>query len=133
MLINIKKLREDNKYFQLLLYLFVKKITEQDIFAYACQPKIGYLPFKYGMFFFGGIKSFISYINRKYDRVNLTEIEESMKDPTIIHNFYTPKHWKKRTKNPYEKGPFCDKYLNDFYDYAKKTKYYQSIYNIYIK
>ena len=134
MLINIKKLREDNKDFELLHYLFLKKITEQDIIAYVCPPKIGHLPFKYGIFFFGGIKTFTSYINKNMmHKVNFTEIEEAMKDPTIVHIFCTPKHWEKGTKILNEKGSFCDKYQRIFYKYAKKTKYYQIIYNKYMK
>jgi hypothetical protein len=46
---------------------------------------------------------------------------EALNDPTIIHVFCGPKHWIKRTKTPYEKGPDCDKYQTIFYNYAKKT------------
>lgn len=134
MLINIKKLREDNKDFELLYYLFLNKYTEQMVISYVCSPKIGYLPFKYGIFFFGSFKTYASYIKNKFIKtVNLTELAEAMKDPTIIHIFCSPKHWKKGAKTSYEKGPFCDKYQNIFYNYAKKTNYYQSIYNKYMK
>lgn len=51
MLFNIKKLREDNKDFELIHYLFVKRFTEQILMGYVCLPKIGYLPFKYGIFY----------------------------------------------------------------------------------
>lgn len=50
-LFNIKKFREDNKDFELLHYLFVKNFTEQVLMEYFCLPKIGYLPFKYGILF----------------------------------------------------------------------------------
>jgi hypothetical protein len=88
-----------------------------------CLPKVRYLPFKYGIFCFGGgIKAYTSYIKKNMIiRVNLTEMAEALNDPTIIHVFCGPKHWIKRTKTPYEKGPDCDKYQTIFYNYAKKT------------
>lgn len=135
MLFNIKKIREDNKDFELLHYLFLKKYTEQKTIGYVCPPKVGYLPFKYGIYCFGGgIKAYTSYIKENMIiRVNLTEVEEALKDPTIIHVFCGPKHWIKGTKQPYEKGPDCDKYQKIFYNYAKKTKYYRNIYIKYMK
>jgi lipopolysaccharide biosynthesis glycosyltransferase len=66
MLINIKKLRKDNKDFELLHYLFLNKFIEQTLITYVCVPKIGYLPFKYGIFFFGGgIKAYESFVKEK--------------------------------------------------------------------
>jgi lipopolysaccharide biosynthesis glycosyltransferase len=135
MLFNIKKLREDNKDFELLHYLFLKKYTEQETICYVFQSNIGYLPFKYGIFGFGGgIKTYTSQVIKEMIiRVNLTEIEEALKDPTIIHVFCGPKHWIKGTKEPYGKGHDCDKYQNIFYNFAKKTKYYRNIYKKYMK
>jgi lipopolysaccharide biosynthesis glycosyltransferase len=134
-LFNIKKFREDNKDFKLLYYLFIKKFTEQILMEYICIPKIGYLPFKYGILFIGDINFYIShYQSRMVQKVNLTEFEEAMKDPTIVHDiFCSPKHWKKRTKARYLKNFVCYKYQGIFYHYAKKTKYYQVIYNKYMK
>ena len=135
MLFNIKKIREDNKDFELLHYLFLKKFTEQILMGYVCLPKIGYLPFKYGIFFIGDIKTFVSHVeNNMIQRVNLTEVAEAMKDPTIVHEvFCYPKHWNKGTKTAFEKSSWCDKYQKIFYHYAKKTKYYQEIFNKYMK
>jgi hypothetical protein len=65
--------------------------------------------------------------------VNLTEIEEALKDPTIMHVFCGPKHWIKGTREPYGNGHDCDKYQNIFYNYANKTKYYRKIYKKYMK
>jgi hypothetical protein len=95
MLFNIKKVREDNKDFELLHYLFFKKDTEQKIIGYVCLPKVRYLPFKYGIYCFGGgIKDYTSYIKTNMIiKVNLTEIAEALKDTTIIHVFCGPKHW----------------------------------------
>lgn len=136
-LFNIKKFREDNKDFELLHYLFVKKFTEQILMNYLCIPKIGYLPFKYGILFIGDIKDYIShYQNNMIQKVNLTEVAEAMKDPTIVHDiFCSPKHWKKRTKIKahFLGSSSCSKYQGIFYHYANKTKYYQEIYNKYMK
>jgi lipopolysaccharide biosynthesis glycosyltransferase len=135
MIFNIKKLREDNMDFELLHYLFLKKYTEQILIGYVCLPKIGYLPFKYGIFFMGGgIKAYISHVqNKMIQKVNLTEVEEALKDPTIAHVFCRPKHWKKKTKAHYGKDSLCNKFQQIFYNYVKKTKYYKRIYNIYMK
>jgi lipopolysaccharide biosynthesis glycosyltransferase len=135
MIFNIKKLREDNMDFKLLHYLFLKKYTEQILIGYVCLPKIGYLPFKYGIFFIGGgIQAYISHVqNKMIQKVNLTEVEEALKDPTIAHVFCHPKHWEKKTKTLYGKEPMCNKYQKIFYNYAKKTKYYKRIYNKYMK
>jgi len=133
MLINIKKLREDNKDFEILHNLFLKKYIEQTLISYVCLPKIGYLPFKYGLFFMGGIKPY-EYFMKKYmvKRINLTEVSEAIKDPTIIHIFCSPKHWKKGAKCQNSKS-YCDKFQKIFYDYSRKTKYYTEIYNKYMK
>lgn len=135
MLINIKKLREDNKDFELIDYLFKKKFTEQILIGYVCIPKIGYLPFKYGIFFIGDIKTYKSHVeDNMIQRVNLTEVSEAMKDPTIVHEvFCSPKHWYKNTKTYFEKSNWCKRYQEYFYYYAKKTKYYKKIYHKYIK
>lgn len=136
MIFNIKKLREDNKDFELLHYLFLKKYTEQMIIGYVCLPDIGYLPFKYGIFIMGGgIKGYIYRIqnNLIQKKINLTEVEEALKDPAIAHVFCRPKHWKKGAKDIFGKIPLCKKYQKIFYYYAKKTKYYKRIYNKYIK
>ena len=134
MLLNIKKIREDNKDFELLHYLFVKKFTEQILMGYVCLPKIGYLPFKYGIFFVGDIKTYISHVeDNMIQRVNLTEVSEAMKDPSIVHElFCCPKYWYKKTKTCFEKSHWCKTYQNIFYYYANKTRYYKQIYYKYI-
>lgn len=134
-LFNIKKIREDNKDFEMIHYLFVKKFTEQILMGYVCLPKIGYLPFKYGIFFIGRLKTYVRHVeDNMIKRVNLTEVSEAMKDPSIVHEvFCCPKHWKKRTKTCFEKSNWCKIYQNIFYSYANKTKYYKQIYNKYMK
>jgi len=135
MLFNIKKLREDKKDLELLNYLFIKKFTEQILMGYVCLPKIGYLPFKYGIFFIGDIKTYVSHVeNNMIQKVNLTQVSEAMKDPSIVHElFCCPKHWYKNTKTCFEKSFYCQKYQKIFYYYANKTKYYNEIYTKYMK
>ena len=135
MLFNIEKLRKDNKDFELLYYLFKKKFTEQILIGYVCIPKIGYLPFKYGIFFIGRINTYIKHVeNNMIKKVNLTEVSEAMKDPSIVHEvFCRPKHWIKGAKTQFEKSLWCKRYQNIFYFYAKKTNYYRKIYNKYMK
>ena len=134
-LFNIKKIREDNKDFEMIHYLFVKRFTEQILMGYVCLPKIGYLPFKYGIFFIGKLKTYVSHVeNHMIKKVNLTEVSEAMKDPSVVHEvFCCPKHWKKRTKTCFEKSNWCKVYQKIFYNYANKTKYYKQIYNKYMK
>lgn len=57
-------------------------------------------------FFIRYIKTYVSHVeDNMIHRVNLTEVSEDMKDPTIVHEvFCCPKHWKKRTKTCFEKS-----------------------------
>ena len=138
MLINIEKIRKDNKDFECLYFLFKKKFNEQKIINYICLPKIGYLPFKYGIFAYIHTKNnnYKNFLEMKLDKkVNITEVIEAIKNPSIIHAVNCrPKHWFKRNKtldnSTYEA---CAKYHKLFYYYAKKTNYYQIIINKFIK
>ena len=86
MLINIKKIREVNIDFEIIYYLFTKKTNEQMSVNLVCLDKIGYLPFRYGIFFIGDIKTFVKQVGDKMmERGNLTEVEEAMEDPSIVH------------------------------------------------
>ena len=133
MLINIKKIREDNKDYEIINYLLQKKVTEQISINVVCFNKFSYLPFKYGIFYIVDIKTFVAGIESKMvQKVNLTEVEEAMKDPSIVHGlFCVPKYWEKEIKQGNK--DLCRKYQEIFYFYAKKTNYYQHIYNKYMK
>ena len=134
MLINIKKIREVNIDYKIIYYLFTKKTTEQMSVNLVCLEKIGYLPFRYGIFFIGDIKTFVKQIEDKMmERVNLTEVKEAIEDPSIVHElFCIPKHWEKETKAFSGKNDWCKNYQNIFYFYANKTNYYRKIYNKYM-
>ena len=138
MLINVEKMREDNKDFEILYYLYKKNFTEQLVLNYVCYPKIGYLPFKYGMFANNHNKNYnySGYLNLKLNKkVNITEVEEADKDPSIVHVLCcTPKHWYIRNKaNDKSYYETCIKFQRLFYFYAKKTKYYKIIYSKFMK
>lgn len=138
MLINIEKMRKDNKDFEILYYLYNKNFTEQLVLNYVCYPKIGYLPFKYGIF--AGIhkknNQYLGYRKMKLNKkVNITEVIEAIKDPSIVHVLACiPKYWYRRNrtkdKNSYE---ICIKFQHFFYFYAKQTNYYKIIYNKFMK
>ena len=137
-LINIEKIRKDNKDFKMFNYLFRKKFTEQFVINNVCFPKIGYLPFKYGIFanIYKKNTTYQTYLEMILDKkLNITEIIEAIKDPSIVHIVKcNPKYWYKRNKTldstTYE---YCAKYQKFFYYYAKKTKYYKIIYNKFMK
>ena len=135
MLINIKKIREVNIDYEIINYLFTKKTTEQMSVNLVCLDKIGYLPFRYGIFFICDIKTFVKQVEDKMmERVNLTEVKEAMEDPCIVHMlFCIPKYWEKKTKAYSGKSDWCKNYQNIFYFYAKKTNYYRKIYNKYME
>lgn len=137
-LINIEKIRKDNKDFELLYYLFKKKFNEQLVINYVCLPKIGYLPFKYGIFakIHKKNNTYQDYLNMKLDKkVNITEVIEAIKDPSIVHAVNCkPKHWHKINKTiDIETYEACVKIQKLFYYYAKRTNYYQIIYNKFMK
>ena len=139
LLMNIEKIRKDNKDFKMLIYLFKKNITEQFLINNGCFPKIGYLPFKYGIFANTHKKhnTYQNYFEMKLDKkLNITEVIEAIKDPSIVHIVNcNPKYWNKRNKtlDKTTKHEYCAKYQKFFYYYAKKTNYYKIIFNKYMK
>lgn len=135
MLINVEKIRKDNKDFEIFYYLYKKNFTEQLALNYVCYPKIGYLPFKYG--WSPKINyNYSNYLKMKLNKkVNITEVKEAIKDPSIVHILCcSPKYWYRRNKTK-EKGSYeiCSKFQRLFYYYAKQTKYYKIIYNKFMK
>lgn len=129
-LFNIEKIREDNKDFEILYFLFKNNFTEQDALNYAVPPQMGYLPFKYGIWFMGNVTEFKNWMEYSiYESINITEVQEALSDPTILHILYcNKKHWYKQINNT-----DCIKFNNLFYKYSRKTAYYQEIYDKYMK
>ena len=129
-LFNVEKIREENKDFEILYFLFKNKFTEQEALNYAAPPQIGYLPFKYGIWFMGNITLFKKYMEYSVtESINITELKEALIEPTIVHVLLCyRKHWYRQKNNTN-----CIKYNKLFYNYANKTDYYQQIYNLYMK
>ena len=137
-LINIKKIREDNKDFELIDFTFknTKKLffPEQDGMNYIFYKKIGLLPLKYGIYLYGNITEFHKEYGYKLKvKLNLTELEEAINDPSIVHLCCcNPKVWYKKSKHENHFNHICKEYQEKFYFYANKTKYYNDIYNKYM-
>ena len=130
-LFNIEKIREDNKDFEIFYFLFKNNFTEQDALNYVVPPQIGYLPFKFGIWFMeNNISKFTKWMEYSiYERINVTEFKEALNNPTIVHILgCIRKHWYKQYNNS-----FCIKYNKLFYDFAKKTDFYHEILKKYMQ
>lgn len=128
-LFNIEKIRQENKDFEILYFLFKNGFTEQDAINYVILQQIGYLPFKYGIWFMGNTTTFKKWMDYSiYEKINETEVQMALNDPSIVHILRCGrKHWYKQKNKK-----LCKKYNKLFYSYAKKTDYYEKIYNKYI-
>ena len=132
-LFNIKKICKDRKDVD-LLQLTIKnnsklRFPEQDAINYIFYPKVGFLPLKYGIYMIGNHPTFKSIARYTRSYLNLTEGYEAVDDPSIIHfSCCWPKIWENGTKNLFRDKDICLRYQKEFYDYAKKTKYYSVIY-----
>ena len=139
LLINIEKLINDNKHKVLLKFTYENckglDFLEQDSINYILSNKIGLLPLKYGIYLYGNITNFkIKYLKNIRVKLNLTEIENAIKDPSLVHLCCcNPKVWNKDTVHNEGVNNICKKYQIEFYYYANKTKYFQKIYNKYMK
>jgi lipopolysaccharide biosynthesis glycosyltransferase len=138
-LINIKKIREDNKDFELIDFTFknTKKLffPEQDGMNYIFYKKIGLLPLKYGIYLYGNITQFKkNYLRKVKSKIDINEVEKAIEDPTIVHLCCcNPKVWYKRTRHERYYNHICKRFQKEFYFYANKTKYYERIYKKYMK
>ena len=139
LLFNIDKLRKDNMDLKLLLYHSenYKKTHyfEQDTLNYFLNGKIGTLPLKYGVYLFGNVQEYKSqYLFKMRVNISLTELEEAVENPSIVHLCCcNPKVWHKNTRQEKGFNHICEKYQKKFYFYANKTRYYDEIYNTYMK
>ena len=137
-LLNLKKIRKDNKtplFLKMAKSKVILKHNDNTILNYVLYPKIGKLPTKFGIWNFGNKKDIEKYSNRLRIKINITEYEEALKDPGIIHNVLCwPKIWsikstynrKATTCNIREKCK-CTKYHNLWHFYARRTDYYREI------
>ena len=139
LLINIDKIRKDNKDFELIK--FTKKnskklfFPEQDGINYIFHEKIGLLPLKYGIYLYGNITEYLKGYSYKLKiKLDLKELERAIEDPSIVHLCCcNPKVWYKATKHENHFHHICKRFQKEFYFYANKTKFYDVIYNKYMK
>ena len=139
LLINIDKIRKDNKDFELIK--FTKKnskklfFPEQDGINYIFNEKIGLLPLKYGIYLYGNITEYQKEYSYKLNiKLDLKELEKAIEDPSIVHLCCcNPKVWYKATKHENHFHHICKRFQKEFYFYANKTKFYDVIYNKYMK
>ena len=77
----------------------------------------------------GNYRSFESLAHLTRSNLNLTEGYEAIDDPSIVYFLGCwPKILENGTKNIFLDKDICLRYQKEFYDYAKKTKYYSAIY-----
>ena len=136
-LFNLKKLRKDNKAFEFLnlTNIYKEKILDQNAKNYLLHPKIGRLPSKYAMFNFGDNSDIDAYINTLRTKIPKEEVEEALKNPTVIHTVICyRKIWD--IHSTYQKGITtcaqrgdcsCKKYYDLWHSFANQTGYYEEI------
>ena len=137
-LLNLEKIRNDNKtidLFNLLKGSIRLRNIEQNIFNYIFYPKIGILPSEMAIWNFYDESDIRQYIKFLRTKLNVEEMVESLKNPTIIHSILCwPKIWS--IKTTYTKtftycsqrgNCSCEKYHNLWHAYANKTDYYEEI------
>ena len=138
-LLNLEKLRKDNKHYELLYFaLNHKNLKHQDqtVINYILYPNIGVLPSKYGTFNFPSLFD-VKYLYLKKIRqsINLTELIDAQKDPSIMHFVLCyPKVWFENsiyngvsTRNGTLYKSRCEKFHNIWIKYARNTPFYKEI------
>ena len=99
-LINLEKIRRDKKYYDLINITtrYRLKNDDQTAINYVLYPDIGILPTKYNIFNFYDVLDMKIYSKKLRTKINIKELEEVIKNPTIIHHVICgPKIWKKST------------------------------------
>ena len=137
-MLNLKKLREDNKIIEIMNLTnsnIELKNVDQTVVNYLFHPKIGRLSSKYGIFNYEDKSDLLFYINRLRTKITLEEMEEAVKNPTIIH--YTicwPKVWNANagfqawsSACAQRNNCSCKKDHNLWHSFAKQTDYYDEI------
>ena len=99
LLLNLELIRKDKKYVEMLYMLKNNKNlrnNDQTIINYVFYPNIGILPPKFGIFNFDSIFDIkYLYLKNIRQKVDLTELIESIKHPKIMHFVLcNPKVWK---------------------------------------
>ena len=142
-LINLEKIRNDKKYYDLINVTKNEYLKNHDQTAlnYVLYPKIGIIPNKYIFFNFNDKLDIEFYAKLLRQKVDVQELVKLYKDPTIVHYcLCDPKIWFPRTEYCKEftqcakrNNCKCIKDLQFWYSYANKTDYYEEIVNYYNK
>ena len=136
-LLNLKLIRNEHKFYELINFKNNNKFrnNDQTIINYAFYPKIGILPSKYCIFNFLDRLDIEKYMSFLRMNVSITEIEESLNSPIIVHNtlcwpklFYdNSKYQEHFTACKKRENCSCEKSHNLWLSYANKTDYYEEI------
>ena len=135
-LLNLEKIRNDNKTIDIFNFINSRTgISDQTVFNYIFYPKIGILPYEIGIWNFYDESDIRQYNTFLRTKINVTEMTEGFKNPTIIHSVLCwPKIWSVKTiyATTYtyckQRGDCsCEKYHNLWHSYANKTDYYEEI------
>ena len=131
-LMNLEKIRNDKKYYDLINITnnVILKNDDQTAINYVLYPKIGQFPIKTNVFIFYDQSDINIYLNYLRVKINETQIEEALYDPMIIHSVGGPKFWDSNHKSfncSKKKDCSCNNYQCIWHSYANKTDYYQEI------
>ena len=137
-LFNLKKIRDDKKVYEFLNLTnsdILFKDPDQTIINYVLHPKIGRIPSKYVIFNFEDKLDLAKYNNYLRTKIPIEELEEALKNPTIIHFILCkPKPWFIKTAYRLyfsacarRLNCSCKKYFDLWHSYAKQTDYYEII------
>ena len=134
-LLNLKKIREDNKVIELIKMANSRislRNEDQTLLNYVLYPKIGRLPSKYVIPNFNDKPGILFYLNKIRTKIPIEELEEAMKNPTIIHHVgCRPKVWYKNsafhTLCRESHNCSCKKYFDIWHSFARQTNYYDKI------
>lgn len=126
MVINLKKLREDNMVskYKSFIEMYNDKLIQHDqtVINAVCYGKIGILPPRFGMFNYGKTgRKMYNYVDRLTSKHKYTykDMDEALNNLVVLHCVCKP--WK-------EAG--CS-FADTWWAYARKTDCYEEIYNKY--
>ena len=138
-LLNLEKIRKDNKHYELLYMALNKKNLrnhDQTVINYVLYPKIGIIPFKFGIFNFPSIFDIkYLYLKKIRQKLNINELLKAFKDPSLMHFVLcSPKAWLPNsiyvsisTRNGTLYKSKCEKFHIIWMKYAKLTPFYDEI------
>ena len=137
-LLNLEKIRKNQKYYELINKTNNDKYLRHDghtVLNNILYPEIGDLSYKYNIFNFHHLSDAQMYAEDVGKNISIADIEESMKEPTIIqYSLCYPKIWEVKTKYSIRysrcrirNNCSCEESHNLWYYYANQTDYYKEI------